>query len=185
MSKRNNKINKNKERGFTLIELLIVIAIIAILAAAVFVALDPLTRFRDARDATRASDIAEIMSAIKIDQIDNGGSYVAAISALTAGEVYMIVDGGGGSAMTDGADDNNASCDTNVDDDANVVDIDALVTEGYIGSVPISPAGAVTWDDGDTSGDEGTGYTIQRNSTGILTIRACESENATEISVSR
>jgi prepilin-type N-terminal cleavage/methylation domain-containing protein len=174
-----------KKRGFTLIELLIVIAIIAILAAAVFVALDPLTRFQDARDSTRASDISEILSAIKIDQIDNGGSYISAVSSMTAGEVYMIVDGGGGAAMSLGADDNNANCDTNVTSDTHVVDLDGLVTEGYIGSIPISPTGSVTWDDGDTNGDEGTGYTLQRASTGILTVRACESENTTEISASR
>src|SRR3989344_7417247 len=92
--------------GFTLIELLIVIAIIAILAAVVFVALDPLTRFRDARDSSRWSDITAILSAIKVDQVDNGGSYIAVVSGLTAGEVYMI-----GTAVA-GCDDQNASCDT-------------------------------------------------------------------------
>lgn len=177
--------NNNNKKGFTLIELLIAIAILAIIASAVFVALDPLTRFRDARDTTRVSDITELLSAIKLDQVDNGGTYLNAISNMNPGQVYMIVDGQGGSAMTVGADDNNTNCDTNVADDDNVVDLDGLVTEGYLGSIPISPTGVVTWDDGDTDGDEGTGYTLQRDSTGIITVRACESENTTEISSSR
>jgi len=173
---------KKRSAGFTLIELLIVIAIIAILASVVFVALDPLTRFQDARDSSRWSDVAAVLSAIKIDQVDNGGSYLPAISSLTAGTVYMIVNG---ASMVAGCDDNNASCDTNVTGDTNCVDLSGLVTEGYVGSVPISPTGAVTWDDGDTAGEEGTGYTLERETTGILHVRACESENSTEISISR
>ena len=169
-------------KGFTLIELLIVIAIIAILAAVVFVALDPLTRFRDARDSTRWTDISAVLDAVKVDQVDNGGAYVAAVTAMNAGEVYMVVDG---ALMVAGCDDNNASCDTNVTDDDNCVNLAALVTEGYLGDVPVSPAGAVTWDTGAAAGNEGTGYTAQRDATGVVTVRACESENTTEISVTR
>lgn len=168
-------------KGFTLIELLIVIAVIAILAAVAFVALDPLTRFRDARDAARVTDVTAILSAVKIDQVDNGGSYLAAITALDDGDVVMIVDG----AMDAGCTDNNASCDTNVTAATDCVDLAGLVTEGYLADVPISPAGAVTWDDGDVDGDEGTGYTLQKNANGSITVRSCESENTTEISVSR
>jgi prepilin-type N-terminal cleavage/methylation domain-containing protein len=167
------KVIIKKGAGFTLIELLIVIAVIAIIAAVVFVALDPLTRFRDARDSTRWSDTTSILDAIKIDQVDNGGAYVTAVTNLTAGEVYMV-----GTAVST-CDDNNASCDTNVTDDDNCVDLTALATEGYLASVPISPTGAVTWSAATA------GYTVQRDSTGILHVRACESENTTEISVSR
>lgn len=166
-------MKQNNKNAFTLIELLIVIAIIAILAAVVFVALDPLTRFRNARDSSRWSNITAILSAIKVDQVDNGGSYISAISSLTAGSVYMI-----GTAVA-GCDDNNASCDTAVTADTSCVSLAGLVTEGYIGSVPISPAGAVTW----TAAV--TGYTLTRASTGLITVRACESENSSEISVSR
>lgn len=159
--------------GFTLIELLIVIAIIAILAAAVFVAVDPLKRFQDSRDSRRAADVNAILSAVKIDQVDNKGSYIAAVSGLTAGNVYMI-----GTAVS-GCDDQNTSCDTAVTSDTSCVTLAGLVTEGYMGSVPISPNGAGTW----TAAT--TGYTISRASTGILTVRACESENTDEISASR
>ena len=171
---------KNK-KGFTLIELLIVIAIIAIIAAVVFVALDPLTRFQDSRDSARWQEVSAIANAIQVDQVDNGGSYLTAISYLTDGVTYMIVDG----AMDTGCDDNNAYCGTNVTGDTNCVDLSGLVDEGYLGDVPISPIGNVTWDDGSIDGEEGTGYTLTASSTGIITIRSCESENSTEIEISR
>lgn len=169
---------KKSNSGFTLMELIIVIAIIAILAAIVFVALNPLKRFQDTRDSRRSADVNAILSALKFDQVDNGGSYLASVAAMTAGEVYMIVDG----TMATGCADNNASCDTDVTSATHCVNLAGLVTEGYIGAVPVSPSGAVTWDSGTA---EGTGYTIQRDTSGILTVRACESENTTEISVSR
>jgi len=161
----------NKEyRGFTLIELLIVIAVLAILAAAVFVALNPLKRFQDSRDSNRASSVNELLSAVKVQQTDNGGSYMAAVSSLTAGSVYMI-----GTATTSC----NQTCATPVASATSCVDLTPLVTAGYMGSLPVSPSGATTW----TAGL--TGYTITRASSGTLTIRACEHEGTSEISSSR
>ncbi len=165
---RNNK-------GFTLIELLIVIAIIAIIAAVVFVALDPLTRFRDARDSRRWSDASALMSAIKVDQVDNGGAYLSAITSATNGVEYMI--GTGATGCDDATDAGN--CDTAIDADTDCIDLSGLVTEGYIGSIPVSPNGDATW----TSST--TGYTLTKAATGIITIEACESENSDPISVSR
>ena len=165
-------MEKNK-KGFTLIELLIVIAIIAILGAVVFVALDPLTRFRDTRDARRWSDITAVLNAIKVDQVDNGGSYIAAVTNIASGTIHMI------GTDTTSCDNYNTYCDSNVVSSTTCIDLSALVTEGYIGSIPTSPNGEGTWTDGRT------GYTMQRDATGILTIRACESENSSEISISR
>lgn len=166
-----NDISTVKGRGFTLIELLIVIAVIAILAAVAFVALDPLTRFRDARDAHRWSDVSALLNALKSDQVDNRGAYLASVTAMTAGQVYMV--------GTDVADCNTYTCDTAVTGAATCVSLAGLVTAGKMGSIPMSPNGAGTW----TAGH--TGYTLQRDATGILTARACESENTTEISLSR
>lgn len=162
-------------KGFTLIELLIVIAIIAIIAAVVFVALDPLTRFQDARDSARWSDTSALISAVKIDQVDNGGSYLSTINSLTDGIINMITDG----VVALGCDDQNIYCDVNVSNDTACVNLAGLVTEGYLGSVPISPNGEGTW----TSSI--TGYTLEKESTGIITIRACESENTESIEIVR
>jgi prepilin-type N-terminal cleavage/methylation domain-containing protein len=170
---------KNRQ-GFTLVELLVVIAIIGILVAVVFVALDPATRFRQARDAVRQNDVQEILSAIKLHQVDNDGSYLASIAALTAGNVYMVVDG----AMALGCDDNNASCDTDVTADTSCVNLAGLVDQ-YMEDVSVSPAGSVTWDAGAVDGNEGTGYTVERDAQGVIRVRACESEDTTEINVGR
>lgn len=160
-----------KRQGFTLIELLIVIAIIAILAAVIFVALDPLKRFRDSRDAVRKEDVRNITDAIKIDQIDNGGYYHDNIEDLVAGRVYMINDG----SAVNGCDNQNNYCLTDVPYDNYCVDLSFLETEGYLGELPISPPGETSWD------EELTGYTLERDSNDIITVRACEAENTSEI----
>lgn len=173
-------MSSNNQRGFTLVELLVVIAIIGILVAVVFVALDPAQRFQQARDAVRQNDVQEILSAIKLHQVDNDGTYLASVAALTAGSVYLVVDG----AMVTGCDDNNVSCDTAVTADGSCVNLAGLVDQ-YLEDVPVSPAGAVTWDDGSADGEEGTGYTIERDADGIIRVRACESEDTAEITAAR
>ena len=161
-----------EKRGFTLIELLIVIAIIAIIAAVVFVALDPLTRFQDSRDSSRWTDSSAILNAIKVDQVDNGGAYLGTVDVLVAGDTYMIGTGVAGC-------DTPVSCDVTIDNTA-CVNLTGLVTEGYLGSVPISTNGAGTWY------ASSTGYTLTADATGIITVQACESENVTgDIKVSR
>ncbi len=165
---------KKGSKGFTLIELLIVIAIIAILAAIVFVALNPLKRFQDSRDSKRAADIENILAAIKVNQVDNGGSYLAAISTTTTGSVYMIGTDAPGTANA-----YNAFCTPTVTGTSTIVNLAGLVTSGHLGSIPVSPNGAGTWTDGHT------GYTLSRASTGIITINSCEGENTTGITTSR
>jgi len=159
-------------RGFTLIELLIVIAIIAILAGVVFVSLNPLQRFQDARDAARWTDITALLSAIKVDQVDNGGPYLSDITERKAGTTYLI---GNDTANCD-----DAACSL-VTADANCVDLGDLETEGYIAGVPVSPdgPGVTTWDDGLT------GYYVSRNSNGSITVGACEAEGGSAIEVNR
>lgn len=162
----------DQKRGFTLIELLIVIAIIAIIATVVFVALNPLKRFQDARDSRRAADITQILSAIKVHQVDNGGSFLTAVANTATGTVYMV------GTDASGCTGYNANCETDVTAAA-CVDLAGLVTGGYLGSIPVSPNGAGTW----TAGH--SGYTLTRASTGIITVKACEGEGGTELSTSR
>lgn len=161
--------------GFTLIELLIVIAIIAILAGVVFVSLNPLQRFQDARNAARWTDVTAVLSAVKVDQVDNGGSYLSpAITGLTSPQNYMI-----GTAIS--------ACNTNcavVNDADNCVDLAGLTTEGYLANVPISPDDSsvpTAWDAAHT------GYYISRDDAkqGAITIGACSAEGGETISVNR
>ena len=162
-NKLKNKIMKMNKKAFTLIELLIVIAIIAIIAAVVFVALDPLTRFQDARDSQRWSDVTGVLSAIKIDQVDNGGSYLSSINSASIGATLMIGTTGAAGTCTATTTSGN-------------VDISGLVTEGYLGKVPYDP----------NNGSDGeTDYYLYKDSTGIIKIGSCEAENAGAIEVSR
>lgn len=157
---------KGRKKGFTLIELLIVIAVIVVLAAAVFVALNPAKRFADARNSRRSSDVASILNAIKTDQVDNGGTYVASVAALTAGNNYVIGTNAAGCNSGCTAKTTQAAC----------VDLTALVTEGYLGSVPFDPSsGAATFTD----------YYLTRNSSGTVEVGACDAESGVTISVSR
>jgi type IV pilus assembly protein PilA len=167
-----NKLAKTK--GFTLIELLLVIAIIAILALLIFVALDPASRFKDARDSRRFSDVNNILTSIKVDQVDNKGSYLTSISVASSTEVYLIGDctsGATGATVTD-------YCTTDPTQDV-CLDLTGLSTQGYLGSIPISPDGDGTWT------VSTTGYTLQKSTTGSITVRACENENSAEIELSR
>lgn len=168
------KLSK-QQSGFTLIELLLVIAIIAILAAIIFVALDPLTRFQDTRDARRWSEVEEVLHAVKIDQIDNRGAYLAEIAALPSNETWMI-----GTAVVNGAA-ASTSCNVGcaaVASTTACVDLTGLATEGYLSATPISPNGAGTWS------AELTGYTIERTGQ-FVKIEACDPENVSSISVQR
>ncbi len=166
---------KQKTKGFTLIELLIVIAIIAIIAAVVFVALDPLTRFRDARDSRRWSDVSALLTAIKVDQVDNGGQYISAIQNASVDTYYNIGTGTAGcnsTAITD-------YCDVDATSTDACIDLSGLVTEGYLGKIPISPNGDGSW------AASSTGYVLRKKSNGTIEITACESENTDSISVTR
>ncbi len=160
------KGGKTDAQGFTLIELLIVIAIIVVLAAAVFVALNPAKRFQDARDSRRSSDVNNIVAALKTDQVDNGGSYVASVAATTAALNYQI-----GTAAT-GCD---SGC-TAVATQAACVDLTALQTEGYLGSIPMDPNGGTAVE---------TDYYLTRAASGTVTVGSCDPEGGVAISVSR
>lgn len=158
---------KTQHRGFTLIELLIVIAIIAILAASLFVALNPAKRFLDARDAKRHQDTEAIVAGLKAYQVDNNGSYPAAVSALTNATSYTI--------GTNGATGCDAGC-TAKTTNASCVDLASLVSGGYIGAVPKDPSSGT---------DAKTDYYIIKNSTGTVEVGACDPEGGSAINVVR
>lgn len=158
---------KNNERGFTLIELLIVIAIIAVLAAVVFVALNPGQRFIDARDARRQTDLENTAAALKTYEVDNEGAYPATVTALTVDLFYTI--------GTNGLTGCNTGCTAETTQNA-CVDLAELVTDGYLGSVPMDPSSGTA---------AKTDYYLSRNTNGTVTVGACDPEGGDPISVTR
>lgn len=177
-----------KQSGFTLIELLIVIAIIAILAAAVFVALDPVSRFRNARNATRWSDAENILNAIKIAQVDAGGTYPGDLATVPASatNIYMLGTGATAVACVTGF----PTCTTTT----GAVAITAanppslgcldLTTElaTYLATMPVDPTGGTTYT------ATRSGYFLKKDTTGAITVGACTPETqtgVTHISVTR
>lgn len=154
------------KQGFTLIELLIVIAIIAILAAAVFVALDPVSRFQDARDSRRSNDLTNLVTAVRTQQVDNGGAYDAAISALTVDQYSVI------GTDTTGC---NTGCTAQTTQVA-CANLAGLVTGGYLGSVPVDPS---------TGTAAKTDYYISRRTNGTVEVGACDPEGGVAINYTR
>lgn len=177
-------LNKRQNReAFTLLELLIVIGIIAILAAALYVALNPGARLRDSRDARRLIDVKAIISAIKIDQVDNGGSYFPTLNASppTVGTIYQITSVPTSAVWNAPGALCNRNCTAFVTAVANCVNFDSssiydLTDEGYLSSIPISPTPpGVTplW------AAPYSGYWIRKNTNGTVTVGACSGEGQT------
>lgn len=152
------KTKTTKLSGFTLIELLIVIAIMAILMAVIFVALNPLARFQDARNSKRWTDVNALLSAVKLNQVDHQGSYIATITALTNNTPYMIGTCAGVPTTT---------C-TGLTLASGCVDLSLLVTQGNLASIPNDPNTA--------TGSTETGYYLIKSDTGSITVGACSEE---------
>ncbi len=151
----------SNKQAFTLIELLIVVAVIAILSSFILVALKPLQRFEDSRNAKRWSDVNSLLNAIKLNQIDNGGTFYSTIEDMTANTYYQI-----GDATT--------GCDTpcynpSVTLQATCVDLWGLVDDGYIADIPYDPnADGASW--------ATTGYYIYKYDSGQISVGACYEE---------
>src|SRR3989344_7328106 len=130
------------KKGFTLIELLIVMAILAILAVVVFVALNPAKRLQDTRDAKRVSDVQAILTAIHASTIDNGGTQPTDIlpAALDNGGVVVGTrEVQIGTVLTGCAVTSAAPATCAVSGTSSCVQLNELVTDGYLGSLPIDP----------------------------------------------
>ncbi len=162
-----NKIKK-KNKGFTLLELLIVIAVLAVLAGVLFVALDPAARLQDSRNAKRWTDVSAILSAIKLDQVDNGGAYHANITAMTDNTYYQI-----GEATT-GC--NDTCSNPSITMQAACVDLLGLIDEGYLADVAIDPNAT------GKSADE-TGYYLYKYDSGQISVGSCHEELGSNSSV--
>jgi type IV pilus assembly protein PilA len=156
-------IKRTKQKGFTLIEILLVIGMIAVLATVVFVALDPAKRFRDVRDAKRATDVQSVLSAIQTYIVDNQGTLPAGITT-TEKQLGTAVAGctlaTGGCAVVGAAD---------------CINLSATLAK-YLKTIPLDPSGGTA---------TLTKYSVGIDANSIVTVKACGTEGATNIAVSR
>lgn len=160
------------KKGFTLIEILVALTIVSILAVAVYAALNPAQRLKDAKDARRATDVDTILTAIHQSIVDKKGTLpsnmplVDVEQQLGTGDTTVCTTAVGTSCtgMTTGCVD--------------------LMTGGqnvaaYLKTIPLDPLG------GTTAVAAKTGYSVIRDSNGIVTVKACFTDAATPISASR
>lgn len=157
------------QKGFTLLEILLVVAIIAILAGIVIIAINPGKQLADARNSQRKVDVNTILSAAYQYAIDNSGNLPSGVvqntvtcdsTILTTAPTLEICKTGA------------ASC-------TNLADLSALTTnQKYIVSLPMDPANPST----DTNG---TGYFIEKNTNGRLTVCAPRAEENIQVTVTR
>lgn len=159
-----------KKRGFTLIELLIVIAIISVLSVTVFVALNPAKRLKDSKDARRSTDVESILTAIHEYIVDNQGSLPTGLTAgMNEKQLNVGTTAGGGCIIATGG--------CAVAGASDCVDLSTPLV-AYLKTIPQDPSLTVG-----TTGV--TNYSVGVDSNGIVTVKACNAEGGTNISVSR
>jgi len=156
------RARENSARGFTLVELLLVIGIIATLAVVTFVALDPAKRFMDSRNARRVSDVETILNAVHQYVIDNKGDFPSGVDET---EKQLGTASSGCEATYGECSANTSYC----------LDISGDLAK-YLKTIPYDPQ---------TGSAASTQYTIVSDSNGIVTVKACDTEGETVISVSR
>ncbi|MFA6467015.1 MAG: hypothetical protein WCV71_04090, partial [Patescibacteria group bacterium] len=137
------------------------IAIIALLAAATFVAVNPAKRIGDANNAQRWSDVTAVADAWALYLADNSGT---AATTVTNGVTYAVATTTKAHAATCGA-----------TTTTRIVNMNALVTAGYIGQIPSDPSTA----------SANTEYYFYTDGTGLIKIGACDTYNSAEIEVVR
>lgn len=152
-------------RVLALVERSVSLVFIFVLILVVFVVLNPDKRLVDLHDARRASDANALLTAIHKSISDNKGAYPVGLSAGMA--ETQIGTSTTMCAISTGA------CAAEV---ATCVDL-TMPLAPYIKSMPVDPTTSYT--------ATKTGYTVAVDINGIVTVKACGSEGATDISVSR
>lgn len=144
-------------RGLTAFEVLISTGIFAVLIIAILSAADPLRKYQTNRDAIRQADIEKIATAIRTDQVDNGGSYLQNVAGLKADEAYQVGTAAAGCNLSCAGHTTQSAC----------VDLTPLAIEGYLTSVPMDPNSGTSIE---------TNYYVIRQSSGEIEVGACRPE---------
>lgn len=160
--------NKKHSTGFTLIELLIAITIVTILAVSVFVALNPAQRLKDSKDARRATDVDSILTAIHQSIVDNKGTYPSNFPAAGT-EAQLGTDASACNIS-------NTKCSFATTACVNLL-TGSQNLSSYLKDLPIDPNGTAT--------SAKTGYSVVRDTNGIVTVKACYTDATATISASR
>lgn len=158
-----------KKQGFTLIELIIVIAVIALLAAAVFVAVDPAKRIGEAQDAQRWADVTAIADAIEQYVVDNSGTFPTSTASFSSNgtTAYAVTPYGSVSPIS-------TKCQNKTITTTGGMNLGALVG-AYLPTIPADPSISTP-----TTTSE---YYFIRNSSGRVTIGACEESDYADASI--
>lgn len=110
-------IRQSSLQAFTLLELILVIAIISVLAGLVIFNLRPADILKSANDVKTAREIKQIEDALKAYALDHNGNYPSAFGSLASGTYDLCLAGQSGCT-------------------ANSIDLQELVTEGYLSEIP-------------------------------------------------
>ena len=158
---RKDKISlARSQKGFTLLEVLMVIGILAILAAVVLVAINPARQFKIARDSQRNANISTILNAIGQNLTDHGGVFTCegVITPLPDSKMEISVNDGD-------------------------FDIAKCLVPDYISVLPFDPSkeGSYFNDEFDYS----TGYFIESDVEGRITVSADGEVSSTTLAVTR
>ncbi|HZE86645.1 MAG TPA: type II secretion system protein [Methylomirabilota bacterium] len=160
-------VNQRKQKGFTLIELLIVISIIVALSVTIFVALNPTKRLQDARDARRIANVEALLTAIHHYIIDNKGTLPTGLLTGMAETQLGTGNAGQCSPVATGG--------CTIASSTACVDLTTPLAK-YLKSIPQDPK---------TGSATTTLYSVTIDANNLVTIKACGTEGANNISQSR
>ena len=152
-------------KGLILINLLLIIAIITILVVILFVILNPAQIRKENREIKRKTDTETILSAIHTYVVDNKGSYPLGLS-VGMPEVQLGTAATGCEVITGGCIVTTAAC----------LDLTTPLSK-YLKSIPVDPSLPPT--------SIKTDYTVVVDINGMISVKACGTEEAIEISSSQ